>query len=51
MAQPLADLQAGQLTRPGGAGDGQPPPLLAQYLALVGRFGGLLRDLARWRKA
>jgi hypothetical protein len=50
MAPHLADLQASQLTRPWGAGDGPPPPLFAQYLALAGRFGGLLGVLARWRK-
>jgi hypothetical protein len=52
MAPRLADLQYDQLTRPRGAEDGPPPPpLLAQYLALAGRFGGLMRDLAHWRKA
>ena len=46
----VADLQAAHLVWPRGAEVG-PAQLLDQYLALTGRFGSLVRDLARWRKA
>ncbi len=49
MAPLLDDLQGAQLGWPKGA-SAAPPELFAQYLALVGRFGGLLRDLGRWRE-
>jgi hypothetical protein len=50
MAPLVADLQAAHLLWPRGA-ELEPAQLLDQYLALTGRFGGLVRDLARWRNA
>jgi hypothetical protein len=46
----VADLQAAHLAWPRGAELG-PAQLLDQYQALAGRFGCLVRDLARWRNA
>ena len=46
----LAVAAAGAACLGAGAKAG-PAQLLDQYLALTGRFGGLVRDLARWRKA
>jgi hypothetical protein len=52
MSPLLRDLQSRHWERARQAGAGPiPEVVLAQYLALAGRFGGLLRDLCRWRGA